>query len=77
MFMIALLSILLIRHTSSVIERTVLILTSAICLLFVFDAIPQLTFGSAYGSFVFLVISCMAALLASWRTAQVMKSKNG
>jgi 4-amino-4-deoxy-L-arabinose transferase-like glycosyltransferase len=74
MSLLAVIALVAIRRTSSAIERGVLVLTSVICALFVARVaesngcdLPALLYSHS----VFVVVSCVAALLAGWRLLEV------
>jgi glucose uptake protein GlcU len=74
MLLLAILALAAIRKTSSAIEKSVLTLTGAICILFLMSVLYAL--GCSWADFpfshlMFVAISCAAALLASWRVLQV------
>jgi hypothetical protein len=63
------------RRTSNALEKCILILTSIICVLFVASVFSTLgydvpRFLVSYSAFV--VVSCAAALLAGWRTVEIV-----
>lgn len=70
MLLLAVVALVAIRRTSSVIEKSVLVLTSVICLLFIAGVaesngcdLP----APLHSHSVFVAVSCVAALLAGWR----------
>jgi hypothetical protein len=77
MLLIAVIAFAAIRKTSNAVEKTVLVLTGIICLLFLLNVISQLGFSWAsfpFSHVVFVSISCAAALLAGWRALEVTTS---
>lgn len=78
MALLAVLAFWAIRRTSSGLEKCVLVLTGSICLLFVAGVLPEYGYGlpiSLHLHSVFVVTSCAAALLAGWRTLQIVTGK--
>jgi hypothetical protein len=72
----ALLSFSSIRKTSNLIEKSVLILTGAICLLFLVGALPEIGYEWANFSFshaAFVIVSCVAAVLVGVRVLQLVR----
>jgi hypothetical protein len=66
-----------IRNTSSAIKKAVLFLTCLICVLFLHGSLSKFGFvgasiPAAYP--VFMTASCAAAILAVWRTVQIMRN---
>jgi hypothetical protein len=77
MLLIAVIAFAAIRKTSSAVEKTVLVLTGILCLLFLFNVVSQLGFSWAsfpFSHVVFVSISCAAALLAGWRALEIAAS---
>jgi len=77
MIFIAVIALTSMRKTSSAVEKTVLMLTSVLCLLFLLNVMSELglrwaSLPFSHGAFV--VISCAAALLAGWRALEVTGS---
>lgn len=78
MLFLATLAFLAIRRTSSGLEKCVLVLTGGICLLFVAGRLPEYGYGlpsQLHLHSVFVVTSCTTALLAGWRTLQIVTGK--
>jgi uncharacterized membrane protein len=78
MVLLAVLAFFATRRASSGLEKCVLVLTGSICLLFVAGGLRE--YGSSLPSplhlhSVFVVTSCATALLAGWRTLQVVTGK--
>jgi predicted neutral ceramidase superfamily lipid hydrolase len=78
MVLLAVLAFFAIRRTSSGLEKCVLVLTGSICLLFVAGVLSE--YGYSLPSplhlhSAFVVTSCATALLAGWRTLQIMTGK--
>lgn|SRR5215469_1638012 len=72
----AVLSFASIRKTSSLIEKTVLILTGLLCLLVLASVLPKVGYEWANFSFshsIFVIVSCVAAVLAGIRALQVLR----
>ncbi len=77
MLFLATLAFLAIRRTSSELEKCVLVLTGGICLLSVAGRLPEF-YGlpsQLHLHSVFVVTSCTTALLAGWRTLQIVTGK--
>jgi hypothetical protein len=75
----AVMSFFSIRHTSIFVEKSVLILTGLLCLLFVISTLPGLGYEWAAFPFsrpLFIVISCVAAVLVGARVLQLVCSSN-
>jgi hypothetical protein len=75
MALLAFLAFSYIRNTSSAIEKVVLLLTCILCVMFLAGSLSGFGFGwaripSAHP--IFVTISCAVALLATWRTLQIM-----
>jgi hypothetical protein len=65
-----------IRKTSSLIERVVLILTGALCCLFLVSVLSEVGFewaGFPRSHSAFVIVSCAAAVLAGIRVFQLMR----
>lgn len=78
MLLLAVVAFVAVRSTSSRLEKCVLVLTGGICLLFVAGVFPE--YGYGLPSLlrlhsVFVVTSCATALLAGWRTLQIVAGK--
>ena len=74
MLLLAVMALVAIRRTSSVIERSVLVLTSVICLLFIAGVAEWNGYdlpAPLHSHSVFVAVSCVAALLAAWRLLEV------
>jgi glucan phosphoethanolaminetransferase (alkaline phosphatase superfamily) len=72
----ALLSFVSIRKTSSRIEKTVLILTGALCVLFLIGVLPKVGYEWANFPFshaIFVIVSCIAAVLTGIRVFQLVR----
>jgi hypothetical protein len=74
MLLLAVMALVATRKTSSALEKSVLVLTSVICLLFIADVAKshgyKLT-GPLYSHSVFVAVNCGTALLAGWRVVEV------
>jgi hypothetical protein len=73
----ALFSFISIRSTTNLVEKTVLILTGVLCLLFLVSVLPEI--GYEWASFpfsyaIFVIVSCAAAVLAGIRVLQLARS---
>ncbi len=78
MVLLAVLAVFAIRRTSSGLEKWVLVLTGTICLLFVVGVLPEYGYGLSVAPdlhSVFVATSCATALLAGWRTLQIVTGK--
>lgn len=76
MVLLAVLAFFAIRRTSIGLEKWVLALTASICLLFVAGVLPEYGLPSApHLHSVFVATSCATALLAGWRTLQIVTGK--
>jgi hypothetical protein len=76
MLLIVVLALASIGRTTSLVEKTVLILTSGLCLLFLLKVMSELGLRWASLPFshgVFVAISCATALLAGWRAVVVAR----
>lgn len=74
MLLLAVIALVAIRRTSSVIERSVLVLTSIICLLFIAGVAESIGCdlpAPLHSHPVFVAVSCVTALLAAWRLLEV------
>jgi Gpi18-like mannosyltransferase len=74
MLLIAVIVLMAMRRTSSVLEKSVLVLTSAICVLFIASVVKSHGYNlpsPLYSHSVFVAVSCGAALLAGWRLLEV------
>jgi glucan phosphoethanolaminetransferase (alkaline phosphatase superfamily) len=72
----ALLSFVSIRKTSSRLEKTVLILTGVLCLLFLISVLPKAGYEWANFPFshaIFVIVSCIAAVLTGIRVFQLVR----
>ncbi len=74
MLLLALVALMATRRTSSALEKSVLVLTSAICALFIASVgkshgynLPSLFYSHS----LLVGVSCAAALLAGWRLFEV------
>ena len=64
------------RKTSSMIEKTVLILTGVLCLLFLISVLPKAGYEWANFPFshaIFVTVSCVAAVLTGIRVFQLVR----
>jgi hypothetical protein len=78
MVLLAAMAFFAIRRTSIGLEKCVLVLTGSICLLFVAGVLPEYGHGlpsALHLHSVFVATSCATALLAGWRTLQVVTGK--
>ncbi len=78
MVFLAVLAFLAVRRTSIGLEKGVLVLTGSICLLFVAGVLPEYGYdlpGTLHLHSIFVATSCAAALLAGWRTFQIVTGK--
>jgi hypothetical protein len=72
----ALLSFVWIRKTSSLIEKSVLMLTGVLCLLFLVSVLPEIGYEWAnfrFSHLIFIIVSCVAAVLVGIRALQLVR----
>jgi hypothetical protein len=80
MLFLALLASVATRRTSSILEKSILILTAMICLLSVASVLPKFNYDLPkflIQHLVFVIASYALAMLSGWRMTQVLTRKRG